>query len=132
MFVVYLFLLTGEYFEKHLPLANGIVTAGSGVGTMAMGPFYHFVLSNLGWKMMLRILCAFAFGMTLSALLYRPLPARYKRAHSQRKERPKFFDPSVWKMKSFVFWVVSMSLLFVGYFVPFIHLVRKRNQSISQ
>ncbi|KAK2569119.1 Monocarboxylate transporter 10 [Acropora cervicornis] len=115
-------LVLGEYFDKHLPLANGIVTAGSGVGTMAMGPFYHFVLSNLGWKMMLRILCAFAFVMILSALLYRPLPARYKRAHSQHKERPKFFDPSVWKMKSFVFWVVSMSLLFVGYFVPFIHL----------
>ena len=95
-----------------------------------MGPFYHLVLSNLGWKIMLRILCGFAFLMFVSALLYRPLPAKYKRAHIGRKERAKLFDLSVWKIKPFVFWVVSMSLLFFGYFVPFIHLVRKRRCNI--
>ena len=116
---------TGQYFQRHLPLANGIVTAGSGIGTLAMGPFYHFLLSNLGWKILLRILSGFAFLMFVSALLYRPLPAKYKRAHIGRKERAKLFDSSVWKIKPFVFWVVSMSLLFVGYFVPFIHLVRR-------
>ena len=116
---------TGQYFQRHLPLANGIVTAGSGIGTLAMGPFYHFILSNLGWKIMLRILSGFAFLMFVSALLYRPLPAKYKRACTEKKERAKLFDLSVWKIKPFVFWVVSMSLLFVGYFVPFIHLVRR-------
>ena len=95
-----------------------------------MGPFYHLVLSNLGWKIMLRILSGFAFLMFVSALLYRPLPATYKRAHIGRKERAKLFDLSVWKIKPFVFWVVSMSLLFFGYFVPFIHLVRKRRCNI--
>ena len=116
---------TGQYFQRHLPLANGIVTAGSGIGTLAMGPFYHFILSNLGWKIMLRILSGFAFLMFVSALLYRPLPAKYKRACTEKKERAKLFDLSVWKIRPFVFWVVSMSLLFVGYFVPFIHLVRR-------
>lgn len=115
-------LVLGQYFEKHLPLANGIVTAGSGIGTLAMGPFYDLVLSNLGWKKMLRILSGFAFVMFLSALMYRPLPAKYKRAHIEAERKTKIFDLSVWKMKSFVFWVVSMSLLFMGYFVPFIHL----------
>ncbi|XP_073246825.1 monocarboxylate transporter 10-like [Porites lutea] len=115
-------LVLGQYFQRHLPLANGIVTAGSGIGTLAMGPFYHFLLSNLGWKIMLRILSGFAFLMFVSALLYRPLPAKYKRACTEKKERAKLFDLSVWKIKPFVFWVVSMSLLFVGYFVPFIHL----------
>ena len=117
----------GQYFKKHLPLANGIVTAGSGIGTLAMGPFYHVILSNLGWKMMLRILCGLGFLVFLSALLYRPLPAKYKRA--QKTETPtgsKFFDLSVWKMKPFIVWVISMSLLFIGYFVPFIHLVGTR------
>lgn len=122
----------GQYFEKHLPLANGIVTAGSGIGTLAMGPFYDLVLSNLGWKKMLRILSGFAFVMFLSALMYRPLPAKYKRAHIEAERKTKIFDLSVWKMKSFVFWVVSMSLLFMGYFVPFIHLVRKFIKSINQ
>ncbi|KAM7430136.1 hypothetical protein ABFA07_019109 [Porites harrisoni] len=115
-------LVLGQYFQRHLPLANGIVTAGSGIGTLAMGPFYHFILSNLGWKIMLRILSGFAILMFVSALLYRPLPAKYKRACTEKKERAKLFDLSVWKIKPFVFWVVSMSLLFVGYFVPFIHL----------
>lgn len=122
--VAFVIAFAGQYFKRHLPLANGIVTAGSGIGTLAMGPFYHFILSNLGWKRMLRILCGFSFLLFVSALFYRPLPDKYKRARKEKEEQPKFFDLSVWKMKSFVFWVVSMSLLFVGYFVPFIHLVR--------
>lgn len=115
-------LVLGEYFDKHLALANGIVTSGSGIGTLAMGPFYDFILSNMGWKTMLRILCGFSFAMLLSALMYRPLPTKYKRASRKHEKRPKLFDPSVWRMKSFVFWVVSMSLFFIGYFIPFIHL----------
>lgn len=115
-------LVLGQYFQKHLPLANGIVTAGSGIGTLAMGPFYHLILSNLGWKMMLRMLGGFAFFMFVSALFYRPLPSKYKRAYKETDKQSKFFDLSVWKVKPFVVWVVSMSLLFVGYFVPFIHL----------
>lgn len=61
--------------------------------------------------------------MFMCALLYRPLPAKYKPAQKQPEKKTKLFDFSVWKMKSFVFWVISMSLLFIGYFVPFIHLV---------
>ena len=96
-----------------------------------MGPFYHLVLSNLGWKIMLRILCGFAFLMFVSALFYRPLPAKYKRAHIGRKERTTLFDLSVWKIKPFVFWVVAMWLIHIGYFVPFIYLVRKRLVNIT-
>lgn len=123
LLIVFSTFFTGQYFKKHLPLANGIVTAGSGIGTLAMGPFYHVILSSLGWKMMLRILCGFAFLMFLSALFYRPLPEKYKRAKQEPEAKSKFLDLSVWKMKPFVVWVVSMSLLFIGYFVPFIHLV---------
>lgn len=114
---------TGQYFKRYLPLANGIVTAGSGIGTLAMGPLYHVILSKLGWKIMLRILCGLGIVMFLSALLYRPLPEKYKRAQKEPSTKSKLFDISVWKMKPFVVWVISMSLLFIGYFVPFIHLV---------
>lgn len=115
-------LVLGQYFKRYLPLANGIVTAGSGIGTLAMGPLYHVILSKLGWKIMLRILCGLGIVMFLSALLYRPLPAKYKRAQKEPSTKSKLFDISVWKMKPFVVWVISMSLLFIGYFVPFIHL----------
>ena len=80
---------------------------------------------------MLRILCGFAFFMFVSALFYRPLPTKYKRAYKGTQKQTKFFDLSVWKMKSFLFWVLSMSLLFIGYFVPFIHLVRNRRLVIN-
>ena len=89
-----------------------------------MGPFYHLILSNLGWKILLRILSGFAFLIFVSALFYRPLPAKYNRVHAESKERAKLFDLSVWKIKPFVFLVVSISLLQIGYFIPFIHLVR--------
>ena len=115
---------SGQYFKRRLALANGIITGGSGVGALAMGPFYHLILSNLGWKILLRILSGLAFLMFVSALFYRPLPAKYNRVHAESKERAKLFDLSVWKIKPFVFLVVSISLLHIGYFIPFIHLVR--------
>lgn len=115
-------LVLGQYFKRHLPVANGIVTAGSGVGTLAMGPLFHIILSSMGWKIMLRIFSGLGIVMLVCALLYRPLPAKYKRARKQSEKKLKLFDFSVWRMNSFIFWVISMSLLFLGYFVPFIHL----------
>lgn len=91
-----------------------------------MGPFYHLILSNLGWKILLRILSGFGFLMFVSALFYRPLPTKYNRVHAESKETAKLFDLSIWKIKPFVFLVVSISLVHIGYFIPFIHLVRNR------
>jgi len=117
-------MVLGQYFRKRLTLANSIVVAGGGIGTLALGPFYQFILSNLGWRVMLRILSGLAFVVLLSALLYRPLPDKYKKhAKKESKNESKFFaDLSVWKMKPFVVWVVATSLMFIGYFVPFTHL----------
>ena len=89
-----------------------------------MGPFYQRLLSTLGWKVFLKILSCVAVIIFISALLYRPVPPRYKAGRTHTEKSPPFFDFTVWKIKSYVFWVVSMSMLFVGYFVPFIHLVR--------
>ena len=111
---------SGKYFKKRLALANGLVTGGSGVGTIAMGPFYHFVISTLGWRMLLRILSCIALLIFVAALTYRPVRARKSGPGS---ERSTMFDCAVWTNKAFIFWVFSTSFLFVGYFVPFIHLV---------
>ena len=118
----------GQYFRKRLTLANGIVMAGGGIGPLAMGPFYQFILSNHGWRVMLRILSGFAFVVFLCALLYRPLPDKYKKqTKKESRNESGFFDLSVWKMKPFVVWVVSTSLMFIGYFVPFFHLVSRHS-----
>lgn len=118
----------GQYFRKRLTLANSIVVAGGGIGPLAMGPFYQLILSNHGWRVMLRILSGLAFVMFLCTLLYRPLPDKYKKqTKKESRNESRFFDLSVWKMKPFVVWVVSTSLMFIGYFVPFFHLVRRHS-----
>ena len=119
----------GQYFRKRLTLANSIVVAGAGIGTLALGPLYEFILSNLGWRVMLRVLSGLAFLVLLCALLYRPLPDKYKKQTKKepRKESKVFVDLSVWKIKPFVVWVVSTSLMFIGYFVPFSHLVSRHS-----
>lgn len=116
-------MVIGQYFRKRLTLANSIVVAGAGIGPLAMGPFYQFILSNHGWRVMLRILSGLAFVMFLCTLLYRPLPDKYKKqTKKESRNESRFFDLSVWKMKPFVVWVVSTSMMFIGYFVPFFHL----------
>ena len=91
-----------------------------------MGPFYQFILSNYSWRVLLRILSGLAFAVLLCALLYRPLPDKYKqRTKKGATKESKFVDMSVWKMKPFVVWVAAMSLMFIGYFVPFTHRVSR-------
>lgn len=109
-------------------MANGIAAAGSGVGTVAVGPFLAKLMSALGWKHSARIFSALLLIPTLAALVYR-VPASYanqykgsgEKGHEQPK--PKILDLSVFKNRAFIVLCFAMSVFMMGYFVPFVHVV---------
>ncbi|CAF0941506.1 unnamed protein product [Rotaria sordida] len=82
MGLVYLpsIVMVGYYFEKKRAIATGIVTAGTGIGSIAFGPFSRFLFDKLGWKYGLLILACILSGCALCALFMRPLkPIRKRR-----------------------------------------------------
>ncbi|CAF3860614.1 unnamed protein product, partial [Rotaria sordida] len=82
MGLVYLpsIVMVGYYFEKKRAIATGIVTAGTGIGSIIFGPFSRFLFDKLGWKYGLLILACILSGCTLCAAFMRPLkPIRKRR-----------------------------------------------------
>ncbi|CAF4023175.1 unnamed protein product [Rotaria sordida] len=82
MGLVYLpsIVMVGYYFEKKRAIATGIVTAGTGIGSIIFGPFSRFLFDKLGWKYGLLILACILSGCILCAAFMRPLkPIRKRR-----------------------------------------------------
>ena len=111
----------GQYFDRRLALANGIATSGSGVGSLVAGPLINYLLQSTGWKNSMRILSAFALVLWIAALLFKP-----RKNHcdiTEKREKSKLFDTSIWKSKAYVMWVATVALFQFGYLIPFVHLV---------
>ncbi|XP_029214258.2 monocarboxylate transporter 10-like [Acropora millepora] len=114
------------WFSRRIGLANGIVTAGSGVGTIAMGPIMQLAVNRLGWANSTRVLAGMLSLCTIGSLLYRVPNQNNKTAEKAEREekpqRPPIFDISVFCNKAFLVWCISLSTFMMGYFVPFVHL----------
>ena len=120
------FLVINDYFPRRKALANGIITAGSAVGALVLGPTINSLLRMVGWRHTMRVLSGFACLLLVAATTYRPLgenAADAREAPLAKKKKKKLFDFSVWKNRAFVAWAVALGLFNLGYFVPFVYLV---------
>jgi len=111
--------ILGDYFHKRLAFANGIASAGGGVGSLVTGPVMNYLLNTTGWKNSMRILSAFAVLLLFAAVLYRP----NRRIDKSGREKARLFEPLIWKNKAYVCFVMTVALFQFGYLIPFIHLV---------
>ena len=119
----------GHYFFKKLSLANGIISSGSGIGSLVMGPVMNSLLKQLGWRNTLRVYAGLSAIIFVSAILYRPIntSAVHHEKDSKEPKKAKFIDLSIFKNKAYVFWCLALSIFILGYFVPFVHLVRSQS-----
>ena len=116
----------GQYFYNRLSLANGIISSGSGIGSLVMGPVMNNLLKYLGWRDTLRVYAGIAALIFISAIFYRPINSSVVQHENDGKEEPrktKFIDFSIFKNKAYIIWCVALSIFILGYFVPFVHLV---------
>lgn len=115
------FLMVDRYFERRRSLANGLITAGSAVGALVMGPTINTLLESVGWRKTMRFLGGCACVLCFAALTYRPPPV--KREVKFRQKKKKLIDLSVWENKGFVVWALALGIFNLGYFVPYVYLV---------
>ncbi|EDO35637.1 predicted protein, partial [Nematostella vectensis] len=116
-------IVLSKYFKTRLSLVNGLVTAGSGVGTLCMGPILQLLFAHLGYAHAFMALAAFMVPVFVCSALFRPVRNVFcetGRPHETRK----MFYWEIFKNKGYVVWIACLSIFMLGYFVPFVHLVR--------
>ncbi|XP_064649546.1 monocarboxylate transporter 13-like [Lineus longissimus] len=67
------FIIVGKYFDKRRAIANGISTAGGGIGQFTFPPLYTALLGHYGYMGSLLVLGAITLNLVNCGALYRPL-----------------------------------------------------------
>ncbi|XP_058984819.1 uncharacterized protein LOC131805557 [Musca domestica] len=63
-------LIIGYYFEKYRPIANGISCSGAGVGIMMFAYMNNVLVTQLGWRNLMRLHVAFLVLVLLMGLTF--------------------------------------------------------------
>ncbi|CAF1558289.1 unnamed protein product [Adineta steineri] len=79
-------IMVGYYFEDKRAIATGIVTAGTGIGSITFGPLSRVLFNIFGWKYGLVILAAILLLCVICAALMVPLKPIKKRRILQPTE----------------------------------------------
>lgn len=126
--------ILGHYFQRRLGLANGVVSAGSSIFSIS----FPLLIKTLGAKIKLaqtfQVLSTFMFILTLLSLTYRPLLPSSQDTPNKRGVRTlcqrilsqlrKYFNMRVFRQRTYRIWAFGIAAAALGYFVPYVHLVR--------
>ncbi|XP_065643931.1 monocarboxylate transporter 10 [Hydra vulgaris] len=113
-------LILPHYFRKRLSLVNGIVSCGSGVGTMALGPILNFINESYGWRVSNRLTSVLLLCTSGVSFLYRPIIS----SPSPNNYKQPLFDFSIFQNKAFIVFTFALFIFMLAYFVPFVHLTQ--------
>ena len=109
-------------FQVHLATATGLITAASSGFTMWCGPVYEYLLRHYGWRVTLRIVSLLFIPLAISCALF---PSR-KQVPNERQATDLKISVTLKRLvknKGFLIWVVLMTLVYLGFYVPLVHLV---------
>ena len=113
-------------FEKHLGIATGFATSSNSIFVMWCSPVYEYLIRHYGWRIALRIVAGiFILPLVVSCAFF---PSK-KLIPSERKTGDFKVSASFWRMvknKEFLIWLLLMTVIYLGIFLPYVHLVRKR------
>ena len=121
--------IASEYFDKYLTVATGIMVAGSATGTLMFSPITQAWIDNLGWRNAYRIHggIILVFGQLCAYLMKpeaRPTPPHTPAEFIKKSMARRLMnDLQLWKNKVFLIWVLAISLVMFGYYIPYVHLV---------
>ncbi|XP_068596798.1 monocarboxylate transporter 8 [Brachionichthys hirsutus] len=141
--------ILGHYFRQRLGLANGVVTAGASLFSIALPVFLQKVVTPLGLSRTFQILSIFMLVQTLLGLLFKPLlpagggmgppgmgpglaiPQTQPGATAQSGSRMskvlggvrKYFNLRVFHIVTYRLWAFGVATAVLGYFVPYVHLI---------
>ena len=127
------YLVIGQYFEKKLSTATGIVALGASLGVLYTGPLLQILLDAFGWRESLRIMTAFYGVICILSLAFNPnvdnntpnetnLENDSKETKAEEKKGISLYC-SVWTFPTFTTAVISFVSASFGMYIIYINLV---------
>ncbi len=129
--------ILGHYFKRHLGVVNGLVSFGSAVFTIVLPLMLKETLKDIGLQNSMRLLAGMLSILLIGSLSWKPLyqmrhtelehylstESMYKSMSGCCQWTSKFLNLDIWKNKGYRIWAISLPISFLGYFIPFVHLV---------
>ncbi|XP_060076345.1 uncharacterized protein LOC132555975 [Ylistrum balloti] len=81
--------LVNTYFDRKRGIAQGIITAGSGLGVIVLSPLTKFLIGYYGWRATILLWAGFVLNICVSGLLMRPLPPPTQGDNNRHNNRSK-------------------------------------------
>ncbi|XP_063169875.1 monocarboxylate transporter 8 [Candoia aspera] len=130
--------ILGHYFKRRLGLANGLVTTGSCCFSAGLPFLLQVVGRTLGTSHTFQMLSAFMLVQIFLSLTFRPMFPSISGPHDREEVRPdnrswtqqcvsqmrKYFNLRVFRRKTYRVWAFGIATAILGYFVPYMHLVK--------
>ncbi|KAM3827536.1 monocarboxylate transporter 8 [Vipera latastei] len=129
--------ILGHYFKRRLGLANGLVTTGSCLFSVGLPFLLKIVGKALGLARTFQMLSAFMLVQIFLSLTFRPiLPCASSPREREVKldsrswmqqcmsQMRKYFNLRVFRRKTYRVWAFGIATAILGYFVPYLHLVK--------
>ncbi|XP_062585339.1 uncharacterized protein LOC134247004 isoform X1 [Saccostrea cucullata] len=116
-----------KYFDKHMTLAVGLMTAGSSIGTLIMAPVSQTLIDAIGWRNTFRCFPGTCLFSAICCCLVRPLPSSEQETPletiKKSPARKLMQELKLWKNRVFVVWTCAVTCVMFGYYIPYVHLV---------
>ena len=86
--------IVSRYFKKRHSIANGVAVSGTGLGTMLLGLFAHYVIKAVDWRGYMRVYGGLILFLTCLTLLYKPVGNTKNSSyhHGETKEKSKIIN----------------------------------------
>uniref|UniRef100_UPI00398F6014 monocarboxylate transporter 13-like n=1 Tax=Pristiophorus japonicus TaxID=55135 RepID=UPI00398F6014 len=125
-----------RYFKRRRALATGLAFTGVGVASFFFSPLFQLLIDEYGWRGALQILSAMMLNLCVCAALLRPIMLREDllialggHPNDGRKgaecwgKVTSAFDLTLFLHRGFMVYTFAVTLMTMGYFVPYVHLV---------
>ena len=119
-------LILPEYFTKNWSLAHGIALCGNSIGALALAPIMEIILTTYGFKLGFQMASGAAIYIMIASMFYKR-PKKNKQAENTQAPKNEGAKPvlPLKKNKAYITFITGTTLMHFGYYIPFVHLVRK-------
>ena len=115
--------ILGHYFNKRLGIVNGIVSVGSAAFTIFLPIMMVYSLEAVGLQWTFRFLSLLHIVLLGCVLTWKPLFSRSKEEGEKPSVLSQLCSTRIWQNKGYRVWATAVPIAFLGYFIPFVHLV---------
>ena len=108
-----------RYFSRRRSLATGLALTGVGVSSFGFASHFQWLLNHYAWRGALLLVSALSLHLVACGALLRPLSL----AEDPVVGGPGAQITSLLRHGPFLHYTVALTLINIGYFIPYVHLV---------